>query len=168
MGHRKVAVLNGGMDRWIHLRCPTASGVESHKSDPFQGAPKALSMIERDEVLKAPLIVDSREPDRYAGLFEKRDPKAGHIPGAKNRYFLENLDENMLFRERAELKEQFSALVGDVNPKEVVFYCGSGVMACHNILAMEHAGLGKARLYAGSWSDWSRQPDLPIATSEKS
>jgi thiosulfate/3-mercaptopyruvate sulfurtransferase len=163
MGHRKVAVLNGGMDEWCRHRFPTVSGVDSVRSDPFQGAPKFSAVVSREAVMEAPLIVDSRDPIRFRGEEELRDPRAGHIPGAINYYFFENLDENKRFLSKSELKERFQQVLGQSSPSSVVFYCGSGVTACHNLLAMVHAGLTCGKLFPGSWSEWSSQSELPVA-----
>jgi len=107
-------------------------------------------------------LLDARAPERFRGDHEPIDKKAGHIPGAANHFFQQNLNEQGLFRTPEELRAQFAASTGDTPPNQIVCYCGSGVTACHNLLALEHAGLKGAKLYAGSWSEWSADPKKPI------
>ena len=110
-------------------------------------------------------LVDARSPDRFRGENETLDRVGGHIPGARNRFFRDNLDGNGCFRPAAELRREFLALLADKVPEQVVMSCGSGVTACHNLLAMEIAGLPGARLYAGSWSEWCSDPARPVASN---
>jgi thiosulfate/3-mercaptopyruvate sulfurtransferase len=114
------------------------------------------------------LLVDARAPERYRGEVEPLDRVPGHIPGALNSFFQRNLDERGLFRSPEELREQWSALLGSVPAEGVVCYCGSGVQACHNLLALERAGLKGATLYPGSWSEWSSDPARPVEPAPKS
>ena len=107
-------------------------------------------------------LVDARAPERYRGDVEPLDRVAGHIPGAANHFFKNNMTEAGRFRTADELREGFSATLGSTPLDHVVCYCGSGVTACHNLLALEHAGLTGARLYAGSWSEWSSDPERPV------
>jgi len=119
--------------------------------------------------LNAPdvLVVDARAPERFSGAEETLDPVGGHIPGAANRFYFENLDDaGCYFKPADELRAEFSALLGGRDPDKVVQQCGSGVTACHNLLAMEIAGLKGSRLYPGSWSEWCADPARPIATGE--
>jgi thiosulfate/3-mercaptopyruvate sulfurtransferase len=109
-----------------------------------------------------PRLVDARAPERYRGDSEPIDKVGGHIPGAKNHFFQWNLDEQGLFRTPEELRAKITASIGDVPADQIVCYCGSGVTACHNLLAFEHAGLTGAKLYAGSWSEWSSDPKRPV------
>ncbi|HZV63672.1 MAG TPA: rhodanese-like domain-containing protein, partial [Telluria sp.] len=108
------------------------------------------------------VLVDARAPDRFRGENETIDPVGGHIPGAKNRFFKDNLDADGRFKEPAQLKAEWAGVVGD--PKAAVMQCGSGVTACHNLLALEVAGLPGAALYPGSWSEWCADPARPVAT----
>jgi len=108
-------------------------------------------------------LLDARAPARYRGEQEPIDPVAGHIPGAVNAPFAENLTPEGTFRPPEQLRQRFEALLGDVPPERVICYCGSGVTAAHNLLAMAHAGLPGARLYAGSWSEWIADPRRPVA-----
>ena len=107
-------------------------------------------------------LIDARGPDRFRGENETMDPVGGHIPGARNRFFRDNLDAGA-FRPAAELRQQYLGVLAGVEPSQVVMYCGSGVTACHDLLAMEIAGLPGARLYAGSWSEWCADPRRPVA-----
>ncbi|MEJ0037324.1 MAG: rhodanese-like domain-containing protein [Gammaproteobacteria bacterium] len=108
-------------------------------------------------------LVDARGPDRFAGQNETIDPVAGHVPGATNRPFAKNLDGRSRFLVPEELRRQWAQLLGTRPPTEVIAMCGSGVTACHNLLALELAGLPGAKLYAGSWSEWIRDPTRPVA-----
>ena len=110
------------------------------------------------------VLIDARAADRFAGRNETLDPVAGHIPGARNHPFTENVDSAGRFLNRGTLRERFAKTLEGVPPDAVICMCGSGVTACHNLLAMEVAGLHGARLYAGSWSEWIRDPKRPIAT----
>jgi thiosulfate/3-mercaptopyruvate sulfurtransferase len=109
-------------------------------------------------------LVDARAPERYRGESEPIDRTPGHIPGAVNHFFGGNLAADNTFRTPEELRAQFDASLGGTPPDRVVCYCGSGVTACHNLLALEHAGLKGATLYAGSWSEWSSDPRRPVET----
>jgi thiosulfate/3-mercaptopyruvate sulfurtransferase len=111
--------------------------------------------------LKKLLLVDARAPARFRGEQEPIDPVAGHIPGAKNRSSADNVSPQGIFKNAAELKKELHAVLGDRAPGDTVHYCGSGVSACHNLLAMEIAGLPGGKLYAGSWSEWSADPSRP-------
>ena len=108
-------------------------------------------------------VVDARAPERFRGETEPMDPVAGHIPGARNRPYTENLGSGNTFKPAAELRREFEAFLGDAAVDTVVHSCGSGVSACHNILAMEVAGLTGTRLYPGSWSEWCADPSRPVA-----
>ena len=122
-------------------------------------ADEVLANIERSEFC----VVDARAPDRFRGENETLDPAGGHIPGARNRFFRDNLDADGCFRSAAELRNDYLGLFAGVEPAQVVMQCGSGVSACHNLLAMEIAGLHGAKLYAGSWSEWCADPARPVA-----
>jgi thiosulfate/3-mercaptopyruvate sulfurtransferase len=110
------------------------------------------------------LLVDARGPDRFEGRSEPIDRVAGHIPGAANHFYRWNLGADGTLLPREALRDTFTTLLGERAPGEAVAYCGSGVSACHNLLAMEHAGLPGTRLYVGSWSEWSRDPSRPVET----
>ena len=112
-------------------------------------------------------LIDARAPERFRGEVEPIDKVAGHIPGAINVPFLDNLDANGTFKSADALAARFHEAVGSTPPDHIVVYCGSGVTACQNLLAMEHAGMHGARLYAGSWSEWSSDPTRPTTTSKQ-
>jgi thiosulfate/3-mercaptopyruvate sulfurtransferase len=111
--------------------------------------------------LKNLFLVDARAPARYRGEQEPIDPVAGRIPGAKNRFNMDNVSAKGVFKDKDTLRKDFAAVLGNRAPSEVIHYCGSGVAACHNLLAMEIAGLKGGKLYPGSWSEWSADPKRP-------
>ena len=166
LGHDNVAVLDGGFDQWRAEGRPTRSGAERRAARHFVGAPRLEMVVTAEEVADLVqqsdwLVVDARAPERYRGDVEPLDKAAGHIPGTRNHFFKKNLDERGTLLAPADLREAFGVLAG-VAPDHVVCYCGSGVSACHNLLALEHAGLRGAKLYPGSWSEWSSDPARPI------
>lgn len=163
MGHRAAAVLDGGWSAWRAAGLPVAAGVECYPPAQFQGQPCSEWVVSAAEVAQAPLLVDARAPQRFRGESEPLDPIAGHIPGAKNRFCRDNLDDRQYFRSPARLAADFQALLGAHAAADTVFYCGSGVTACHNLLALAHAGLGRGKLYPGSWSEWCADPARPVA-----
>jgi thiosulfate/3-mercaptopyruvate sulfurtransferase len=167
MGHAAVAVLDGGWPSWLQAGLATRSGEESSPRGNFHGFPRSGWLVTVDQVPEARLLIDSRDPARDRGEVEPLDQAAGHIPGALNRFWKNNLDERGCFRSREALRRELLALLGKVAPDESVFYCGSGVTACHNLLAAAHAGLPAPKLYAGSWSDWCSSPDRPVATGDE-
>ena len=122
-----------------------------------------LSLVEKR--FKKAALLDARAPARYRGEQEPIDPVTGRIPGAKNRFNNDNMRADGTFKPADELKKEFLAVLGDRNPADVINYCGSGVAACHNALAMEIAGLAGSRVYPGSWSEWSKDPTRPISRS---
>ena len=164
MGHEQAAVLNGGLPAWISAGYDLVAGVEENLRARYNGQARWDKVVMKEEVSSAALLVDSRAPERYRGEIEPIDPVAGHIPGAINFFHGLNFQDDGRILPPERLREQISALVGDVPAEESVFYCGSGVTACNNLLAMSHAGLGMGRLYAGSWSEWCRDPEKPIVT----
>ncbi len=165
MGHDAVAVLDGGWQAWEAAGYETAAGEESVSRVQFRGEPRAERLVTVDQVPDAKLLVDARDPARYRGESEPIDPAAGHIPGAVNHFWQQNVDEQGRFLHPAVLKHRLTSTLGAHAPDDAVFYCGSGVSACHDLLALAHAGLSsRARLYAGSWSDWCRDGRRPVAT----
>lgn len=154
MGHAAAAVLDGGWPAWQAAGLPVRGGVERNARATFAGEPRRDRLVLHDDVLGVGTLVDSRAPARYRGEEEPYDPVAGHIPGAVNYYYQQNLDESGRFLPAAALRQQLGAVVGDAEPMDVVYYCGSGVTGCHNVLAQVVAGLGMPRLYVGSWSEW--------------
>jgi thiosulfate/3-mercaptopyruvate sulfurtransferase len=167
LGHDAVAVLDGGFKKWIAEGRPVESGERQRTPRSFTGSPRPDMTVDVATVAAhldaaGPRLVDARAPERYRGDTEPIDKVGGHIPGARNHFFQWNLDEQGLFRTPEELRAKIAASAGDVPADQIVCYCGSGVTACHNLLAFEHAGLSGAKLYAGSWSEWSASPDRPV------
>ncbi len=165
MGHSAVAVLDGGWQAWLEADGPTRSGQEQNAPTTFVGAPRPEWLVVLSQVASLPLLVDSRDPVRYRGELETIDPRAGHIPGAKNYFFQQNWTTNGRFLPAAQIRQQMEQLLGETPAAQTTFYCGSGVTACANLLAMTYAGLGNGRLYVGSWSEWSRDPQRPMETN---
>jgi thiosulfate/3-mercaptopyruvate sulfurtransferase len=169
-GHRAVAVLDGGWKAWRAAALPVAADkpVLSHGIYPsrWDVSRFLLDAVELAQGLTAGerLLIDARAAPRFRGEVEPIDPRAGHVPGAVNRPFSDNLDAGGLFKPVDALRREFLALLGDHRPEHVVHMCGSGVTAAHNLLAMEHAGLTGSRLYAPSWSGWITDPARPVAT----
>jgi thiosulfate/3-mercaptopyruvate sulfurtransferase len=164
MQHEKVAVLNGGWQSWLAVEGPVSKDNEARLECTFNNLAVEEDVIGIEQVQDANLIIDSREPARYAGESEPIDKAAGHIPGAHNRFWKENITENGCFKEKKVLRQEFEEILGNTPVEETVFYCGSGVTACHNLLAAVHAGLALPKLYAGSWSEWSSNPEKPVVT----
>jgi thiosulfate/3-mercaptopyruvate sulfurtransferase len=167
MGHTSAAVLDGGWRAWCEAGLPVSNSLVAPRPARFAGTPRRELLVTVGEVSHAPLLIDARAPARYQGEHEPIDPVAGHIPGARNHHCLLNLDARGRLRPPAELREAFTTLLDGCTALDAVMYCGSGVTACHNLLAMHHAGLGDARLYAGSWSEWCADPRRPVARAER-
>jgi thiosulfate/3-mercaptopyruvate sulfurtransferase len=170
LGHQPVAVLDGGWNKWIVEGRVQSAAFARPRCASFAGKPDD-SHINADFVLSHldnadMVLLDARAPDRYRGRNETLDPAGGRIPGARNRFFRDNLDANGCFKQDALLEKEFRAALGDASPGQVVHYCGSGVSACHNLLAMELAGLRGGRLYPGSWSEWCADSSRPMAQGE--
>jgi thiosulfate/3-mercaptopyruvate sulfurtransferase len=164
MGHDAVAVLDGGWKAWTDAGYPSVGGEHSRAASEFHGTPRRHWLVTLDELAAVPRLIDARDPRRYRGEQEPLDPVAGHIPGAVNRFHGENLDADGRFLAPAELAGGIVELLAGTPMEEAVYYCGSGVTACHGLLAACHAGLGDGRLYAGSWSEWCSDPARPVAT----
>jgi thiosulfate/3-mercaptopyruvate sulfurtransferase len=164
MGHDSVAVLDGGWTAWLATSGATASGDENNSPAPFTGQPHPERVVTAGQVLARPRLVDSRDPARYRGEVEPIDPVAGHIPSAINYFCKRNLTADGRFLTPDALRPALTEIFGAVPAAEVTFYCGSGVTACHNILAAVHAGFPEPRLYAGSWSEWCADPARPVAS----
>ena len=165
LGHRDVAVLNGGWARWNALQLPVDTALPSIQSTTYPGT------FDADRLLDAPqvqahldaggLLIDARAAERFRGEVEPLDRVAGHVPGAINRPYAENLSDGA-FKPADLLAAEFGALLQRRAPDEVVVMCGSGVTACHHLLAMSHAGLHGAKLFTGSWSGWLEDPSRPV------
>ncbi len=169
MGHDVVAVLDGGFAKWIAEGRETRGGGESRPPSAFSGSARREMILDAATVASligstspSTRLLDARAPQRFRGESEPLDKVAGHIPGASNYFFQQNLDANGTFRTPEQLRAQLGGVLGDAPPHHVVCYCGSGVTACHNLLAMEHAGLKGAKLYAGSWSEWCSDERRPV------
>ncbi len=167
MGHDTVAVLDGGLPKWKLENRPLTQAAPH--SEPATFTPRAQDGLRVDvstvlQNLRSPdmLIVDARTPERFAGLNETMDPVGGHIPGAVNRFFQSNLESNGTFKPASTLHREFIDLMNGHAPEQIVHQCGSGVTACHNVLAMEVAGLEGSRLYPGSWSEWCADRSRPM------
>ena len=168
MGHQPVAVLDGGWQAWLDAGQSVTAEVPASKPVRFQGTPQ-FAPVDASYVLQhlhSPdmVLIDARANDRYHGQNETIDPVGGHIPGALNRFFKDNLTPQGLFKSAEQLRADFKPHIGSGSPARIVSQCGSGVTACHNLLAMEIAGLKGARLYPGSWSEWIADPSRPRAT----
>ncbi len=175
LGHSRVAVLDGGWQAWRAARLPVENvaigdirELPGLASRPLPLGESQVGAVNADEIVAHldaddMLVVDARAQARYLGEIEPQDPVAGHIPGARNRPHTTNLDGAGRFKSADVLRAEFGALLGGHEPIRVVHQCGSGITACHNLIAMEHAGLSGSRLYPGSWSEWCSDPLRPVA-----
>ena len=168
LGHDAVAVLDGGWAKWLREDHPETDVVPTPTPARFEPRLRDLAVDARFVAAhlreaRYPMI-DARAPERYRGENETLDPVAGHIPGALNRVFKDNLRADGTFKSAAELANEFRPLLGNASPANVIHQCGSGVSACHNVLAMEIAGLAGSKLYPGSWSEWCADRTRPVAT----
>jgi len=170
-GLDNVAVLDGGWPAWIAAGLPVDAALPVREPTAVHVVFDDAGTVHADELAQGVasgrmLLVDARAAPRYTGEVEPLDPVAGHVPGARNRPFADNLDGDGMFRTKEELCLGFKGIIGARSPGDVVHMCGSGVTACHNLLAMEHAGLCGSRLYAPSWSGWVSDPSRGVATGE--
>ena len=168
-GAHAVAVLDGGFAAWQEAGQPVETAVRPRIPTQVTLAYDARQVIVDHAALHAappPLLIDARAAVRYRGEVEPLDRAAGHVPGARNRPYVDNLLADGRFKPPAQLREEFAAVLDDATPDRVVHMCGSGVTACYNLLAMEHAGLHGSRLYAPSWSGWVSDPSRPVAKGE--
>lgn len=176
LGHQAVAVLDGGPAAFVAAGGTLSTELPSIVAKPpYPEGGGAMPTVEAAQILAAVarhegpdradelLIVDARAPERFRGEVEPLDPVAGRIPGAINRFFKDNLGTDGRFKPAAQLREEFARLGLAARTAAVVQQCGSGVTACHNLLAMAHAGLGDTALYPGSWSEWCADPSRPVA-----
>jgi thiosulfate/3-mercaptopyruvate sulfurtransferase len=165
LGHETVAVLDGGVAAWTAAGgALTRSATTPRPRGPYPLGPAAMATVQAAELLaqlgRRP-VLDARGGERFRGDIEPLDPVAGHIPGAMNRFFKDNLQPDGCFKPAEALRAEFGVLHAD--PTQLVHQCGSGVTACHNLLGMEHAGLAGSALYPGSWSEWCTDPARPVA-----
>lgn len=168
LGHDTVAVLDGGWPRWNREGRPVRVGIESRLARKFTPKLREEMAVGADLVNSIRedtgwLLLDSRSAERYRGEKETIDPIAGHIPGAVSAPYAENLDADGNFLPREAIQSRFEALLSDTPPDRAIFYCGSGVSAAQNLLAMSYAGINGSKLYVGSWSEWITDPHRPIA-----
>ena len=167
IGHANVAVLDGGLAAWQAQGLPLVTPVAPRPAGNIAEQASLTRTVGVQEVVAnlAPqelTVLDARAPDRYRGENETIDPVGGHIPGAKSRFFKDNLQPDGRFKSARELEQEFAGLIG--KPESAIMQCGSGVTACHNLLALEVEGLPGAALYPGSWSEWCADPSRPVAT----
>jgi thiosulfate/3-mercaptopyruvate sulfurtransferase len=173
LGHQQVAVLDGGLAAWERAGLPLETAAAVRAPRRFRAAPAAGLVVTTAALAQAVAagaltrreltLVDARSADRFAGQNEALDPVAGHIPGARNHPFSGNLDAQGRFLSAPELRRRWAETLRERPASTLIAMCGSGVTACHNLLALEAAGLAGARLYAGSWSEWIRDPARPVA-----
>ncbi len=168
LGHDNVAVLNGGIKHWQQQGYDITTILPRVKPASFRAYLNpnlwlSANQVENLLARKAIKLIDARTAERYRGEQEPIDPVAGHIPYALNRPLQLNLDAQGLFLSPEQLRAQFKQLIGNTASEHVVHYCGSGVTACHNLLAMEYAGLAGSKLYAGSWSEWIQNKNRAVA-----
>jgi thiosulfate/3-mercaptopyruvate sulfurtransferase len=168
LGHDRVAVLDGGFQAWQAAGGQLDTAVPNPPAASFEPSVRDLAVdvdyVGRFLQTSRMHLIDARSPDRFRGENETIDPVGGRIPGACNRFFRDNLQADGRFKPAAELRAEWLALLAGRAPEQVVHHCGSGVSACHNVLAMEIAGLPGSRLYGGSWSEWCADPQRPVAT----
>lgn len=169
LGHDAVAILDGGWPKWVAENRPTTDVAPMPTPRVFVPQVRSADWLTSDQVaarLNNPYfkLFDSRKADRYRGENETIDPIAGHIPGAISAPYADNLTPDGMFKPVEQLRARFESLLGDTPADHTAFYCGSGVTAAHNLIALKHAGLGEAKLYAGSWSEWITDPSRPLRT----
>ena len=168
MGHEKAAVLDGGLPEWVKQGGKLVTEQTSSERTEFNVTIDNAQQVLIDEVEDAQykmdrIIIDARSKERYLGIKDRVDPIAGHVPGAISHPFSNNLTKDGVFKSASELRLIYSKILGDSSATNIISMCGSGVTACHNILAMEIAGLFGAKLYVGSWSEWITNSNRPIA-----
>ena len=168
VGHDRVAVLDGGLPAWVAAGGTLDRSVAQRQAVRFEPMLRphmaiGVEALQAELADRSCLLVDARGPDRFEGKTEPIDPVAGHVPGAVNHPCPRNLDADGRFLPPSDLLERWRSTLAGREPSAAVCMCGSGVSACHDLLALEHAGLGGARLYPGSWSEWIRDPGRPVA-----
>jgi len=160
-------VLDGGWAKWLREGRAIRTGAETRAPATFVANPRKEMLVSVENAVRhlgdpAVLFVDARSPDRFAGRPDPLDNVPGHIPGARNRYYKDNVGDEGVLRTPDALRKDFERVLGAQSPDQIVMYCGSGITACHNLLAMEQAGLTGAKLFAGSWSEWESDPGRPV------
>lgn len=172
LGLERAALLDGGFPAWLRAKLPLSKDPAAPREGSFVPKPRLgatvdAAFVERFREDASVRLVDARAAARYNGEQETLDPVAGHVPGAVSRYWQRNLEPDGRFKAAEELREEFLDLLDGTAPERSVHMCGSGVTACHNLFAMELAGLGEGRLYPGSWSEWCADPSRPVATGPR-
>jgi thiosulfate/3-mercaptopyruvate sulfurtransferase len=172
VGHDAVAVLDGGWAKWLREGRPTRSGEERRPAAAFAPRVRGDMLVTVDEAVRRigdpeTLFIDARSPERFEGQPDPLDNVPGHIPGARNRFYKNNLGEDGTMRPPDALRADFTRVLGNRSADHTVMYCGSGITACQNLLAMEHAGLRGTKLFGGSWSEWESDPKRPVERSSK-
>jgi len=171
LGHENVAVLNGGMSYWGKMKYPVTTEVPQILSRRFESNPDMSMIADVSSIEKMPssnkiTLIDVRDPERFQGLAEPIDKIAGHVPGAINIPWKSNIDENGLYLPPSQLEILYRDIIDSQNLNDVVFMCGSGVTACHSLVAMKYMGKKGSKLYPGSWSEWIQNPDHGIETGQ--
>lgn len=171
LGHERVTVLDGGLQAWAAAAQPLDTAIPEVVPAVFQGTPRADMVATAGELATqiargTHCLIDARTPERFAGEKEPIDPVAGHIPGARNLPYQSNLDAGACFLPPEALRKMYRRVLDDVPPDRCIVMCGSGVTACHSLIALEIAGMSGAKLYAGSWSEWIRDPQRPVAIKD--
>jgi thiosulfate/3-mercaptopyruvate sulfurtransferase len=169
LGHERVSVLDGGLPAWLSAGQKLTTEIPTPISEKLRLRTPLVAWVDvntvTDDVAQdRRVVIDARAPVRFSGAQEPLDPVAGHIPGALNRFWQSNLRPDGHFHSADQLRAEFLSLLNGRPADAVTHQCGSGVTACHNLLAMAHAGLSGSLLYAGSWSEWCSDPTRPIAT----
>jgi thiosulfate/3-mercaptopyruvate sulfurtransferase len=172
MGHDSVAVLNGGFSSWKKQGLPVTSDIPHISGTTYTGEPNMQMLVESDELQRElvhsrTFLIDVRDPNRFHGIEEPIDKVAGHIPGAINFPWKNNITGDGLYQPKALLHDQYKKIICETPGDNIVFMCGSGVTACHSLLALEYIGISGAKLYPGSWSEWISNPDRPVEPSPK-
>src|SRR5262245_43107573 len=167
LGHDAVAVLDGGFAKWMAEGRETRSGIETREATTFSATPRPEMLVDASQVGTLLSdnrwrLLDARAPERFRGEVEPIDRVAGHIPGAANHCYQTNMGADGSFLTPEQLRAQMRAAVGEASSDHVICYCRAGVTACHTVLALAQAGMSGARLYAGSWSEWSSDPSRPV------
>ena len=167
VGHQAAAVLDGGLPAWVAHGEPLPTTSAAKLRGTIEPLPSLVPTVDANAIasnlsMPSRIVVDARAPDRFRGENETIDPVGGHIPGGKNRFFKDNLQADGRFKSAEQLEAEWHSII--VSPEKSIMQCGSGVTACHNLLALEVAGLSGAALYPGSWSEWCSDPSRPVAT----
>ena len=169
LGHARVALLDGGWPKWLNDTHLSSQQLLKKARGNFTASESMMPLATVDQVLQSldsqdRMLLDARTAERFRGEQEPIDPVAGHIPGARNRPWQQNLNSDQTFKSARELRSEFEALLNQRTPDQITHQCGSGVTACHSVFAMELAGLPGSALYGGSWSEWIADPARPVAT----